>query len=371
MGVIIRPDSPYYWLTIPRQGARPIRRATRILVQAATPQQTRENKRLAQIAYSQALTDSAKHQLGLAEGHSPRLSVFLRRYGAWLRQQRPRTAAETIRRLTVAAKALRNPHLHQITPADVQRWQATRTVKAQTFWRDVNDLRGALTRAIEWGLIKAHPLAAMKLPATTSPQIVRYLSNDEETRLLDALRTATLRKHDRARLTALVLMSIHTGLRRGELFRLTWANVDLDAHVITVQPETSKSGKVRRVPLNSTALAALHAWRSAAEPERLVFPGRAGELTNTKRSWRRVLTAAGITAFRWHDMRHTFASRLVQKGVPLYVVSELMGHGSERMTRRYAHLAPNQGQAAVGHLVHTIVTATTRRERLKAVVSSR
>lgn len=371
MGVIIRPDSPYYWLTIPRQGERPLRRATRILVKAATSQQTRENRTLAHVAYSQALTDHAKADLGLAEAHSPRLTVFLRRYAAWLRQRRPRTAAETIRRLKLASKALDNPPLHKITPANVQRWQATRKVTAQTFSRDVNDLRGALSRAVEWGLIKAHPLATLKLSVAASPEVLRYLTTDEESRLLKALTTATLRKPDRARLTALVVLSIHTGLRRGELFRLTWANVDLAAHVITVQPETSKSGKARRVPLNSTALAALHVWRSEVPPRTLVFPGRSGELTNTKRSWRRVLTAAGITAFRWHDMRHTFASRLVQKGVPLYVVSELLGHGSERMTRRYAHLAPNQGQAAVGHLVHTIITATTRRERIKTVVASR
>ena len=102
----------------------------------------------------------------------------------------------------------------------------------------------------------------------------------------------------------------------------------------------AKSSKTRHIPLNAAALSALKGWHGQQTASPLVFPGRNGvPFDNVRSSWEEVLKAAEITRFRWHDLRHTFASRLVLKGVDLNTVRELLGHSDYQMTLRYAHLA--------------------------------
>jgi integrase len=99
--------------------------------------------------------------------------------------------------------------------------------------------------------------------------------------------------------------------------------------------------------LNAEALDVLKRWREQAPAGDRLFPIN----TSLKTSWANLLGRAHISAFRWHDLRHHFASRLVQAGVPLNTVRELLGHGSMAMTLRYAHLAPDQKREAVAKLV--------------------
>uniref|UniRef100_UPI004047C2DE tyrosine-type recombinase/integrase n=1 Tax=Pseudomonas sp. TMP25 TaxID=3136561 RepID=UPI004047C2DE len=149
-------------------------------------------------------------------------------------------------------------------------------------------------------------------------------------------------------LKPLTLLSLNTGMRQGEVFNLNWRDVDLTNKVLTVEGDTSKSGQTRHIPLNKEALAVLTNWRNAGERQGYVFPGQSGgRLDNVKKSWAGVLTMAKITAFRWHDLRHTFASKLVMAGVPLNTVRDLLGHSDIKMTLRYAHLAPDSKAAAV------------------------
>lgn len=154
-------------------------------------------------------------------------------------------------------------------------------------------------------------------------------------------------------LKPLVLLSLHTGLRRGEAFSLTWADVELDRANLTIQGKTSKSGKTRHVPLNTFILGTLRDWRKQCNGSALVFPSptTGKRLDNVNTAWESVLKEAKIDSFRWHDMRHHFASRLVMAGVDINTVRDLLGHGSITMTLRYAHLAPENRAAAVERLV--------------------
>ncbi len=147
----------------------------------------------------------------------------------------------------------------------------------------------------------------------------------------------------------LVLLSVNTGLRRGELFDLHWSNVDLDWRILTVTGATAKSKRTRHVPLNREATLVLQGWRAqSGASEGLVFSNDAGQRFNRVNfSWRRLLKDASIAAFRWHDMRHHFASRLVMGGVDLNTVRELLGHSDYARTLRYAHLAPEHKLKAV------------------------
>ena len=154
-------------------------------------------------------------------------------------------------------------------------------------------------------------------------------------------------------LKPMVIISLNTGLRRGELLSLTWSNFDETSRQLTISGGNAKSGKTRHIPLNSEAWTALVQWRQQQpDGHSLVFPAATGKrIVDVKTAWNRVIEDAKIEDFRWHDMRHDFASQLVMAGVDLNTVRELLGHADLTMTIRYAHLAPEHKAAAVEKLV--------------------
>ncbi len=248
--------------------------------------------------------------------------------------------------------------------------------KPATVNRDISALKHILSWAVAEKFLHTHPLAEVKPIKLDKARIVRYLQAHEEAALLKALddREERLRAdRDSAnawraerkytllpslrnlayvdRLKPVVLLSLHTGMRRGEVFNLTWDDADLEWGRVTVRGETSKSGNTRFIPMNATLRGVLEAWRRQTGGTGYVFPGaNGGRLDNCNSSFEAVLKAAKIEKFRWHDMRHHFASKLVQGGVDLYVVKDLLGHSSIVMTERYAHLAPGAGASAVALL---------------------
>jgi len=146
-------------------------------------------------------------------------------------------------------------------------------------------------------------------------------------------------------------LTLNTGLRRGEILHLTWADVDLLQRELIVRGDNAKSGKTRHIPLNNEALTPLQQWRSDSKPTEWVFAGHDGKcMLAVKTSWKGVLHSAAIVDFRWHDLRHHFASRLVMNGVDLNTVRELLGHSDLSMTLRYAHLSPEHKADAVAKL---------------------
>jgi integrase len=152
-------------------------------------------------------------------------------------------------------------------------------------------------------------------------------------------------------LTPMVLLSMNTGLRQGELFSLEWNQIDLRLKTLVVLASHAKGNATRTVPLNAEALAVL----VAIEPEPakgLVFksPVSGGRFNNVKKAWAELTKAAKLDGLRWHDLRHDFASQLVMRGVPLYTVQKLLGHANARMTQRYAKLAPGALADAVNLL---------------------
>ena len=237
----------------------------------------------------------------------------------------------------------------------------------------VTALKTILNFGVANDLIEANPLAKLKkLKETDSSTKTRYLTEDERACLLAALdkydkeqREARQRTRQHAKGKGLpsmegwafanyfkpvILLSLNTGIRRHALLSLRWDDVDLEAGIVTLRAETAKSKKTAVLPLNSTALCVLRQWREQrADDNPLIFPSpqTGGVMDNCNRSFRWLLREAGIAKFRWHDMRHDFASRLVMAGVDLNTVRELMTHSDISMTLRYAHLAPEKKRAAV------------------------
>lgn len=271
--------------------------------------------------------------------------------------------------------------LADLTGWQIEKWRSKRLkdgVSAGTLNVDRATLRSALADAVRMGLIASNPLASLRpLKNPAADGRVRYLEPDERKKLEAALlaRDEDLRAardrhnqwlierhHAPAQnlrecafadyLRPMFEVSVNTGIRRGELFSLKWADVDLERRLLTVRADTAKAGKTRRIPLNDAALSALSGWRAQTDGKDLVFPSpqTGGRLDNIRSAWRRVLKMAGLEDFRWHDLRHEFASRLVMRGVDLNVVRTLLGHADLKMTLRYAHLAPEHTAEAVGRI---------------------
>jgi integrase len=234
-------------------------------------------------------------------------------------------------------------------------------------------LKAALEKAVLWKLIPTHPLTDVRPLQADKAGRIRYLSTAEEKHLRAALVARDEERQarrDRANvwrrarkypewptltdhLTPIVLLALNTGCRKGEIFALRWPDVDLTGAQLRVRGEAAKSGQTRYVPLNTEALDVLRRWKTSRTATGYVFPGREDDeaLDDVKKSWLPLIRAAGIKGFTFHDLRHTFASRLVVAGVDLNTVRELLGHADIKMTLRYAHLAPEHKAAAVAKLV--------------------
>ena len=173
---------------------------------------------------------------------------------------------------------------------------------------------------------------------------MRYLTEDEERRLY-----AAVQRRCPFHLPTLTF-PLHTGARKSEQFNLTWHNIGFDLEQV-VFVNTKRRGLTRYVQLNRTVLAALKSIEQSKTNDFVFHALRFDSpLKDPKRGFEGALREASIKDFTWHDLRHTFISRLVMKGVPLAIVGKIVGHGNEKMTERYSHLCPTTAGAAVGML---------------------
>jgi integrase len=209
-------------------------------------------------------------------------------------------------------------------------------------------IRAILRRAcFEWEWIVKVP----KIKMYREPRRrVRWITPEQVKALL-----AELPRHQRD----ITLFALATGLRQGNVTGLRWSQLDLERKTGWVAAEDAKCGEDIHISLSDFAVEVLLRQRGK-HPERVfTYAGRPVRYVNTK-AWRAALERAGIDNFRWHDLRHTWASWLVQNGTPLYDLQEMGGWKSSEMVRRYAHLAPAQmakHAAVVGALLHDTNTA--------------
>lgn len=266
--------------------------------------------------------------------------------------------------------------LTDIKKIDIEKWRTKKIndgIKAVTANRYIATLRGAIHWAYRNDLISEYPLATLqKAREIDSDRKVRYLSDDERKRLFEALdqreekiRAARARslKHSNRRylqdiskcafadyFKPLVILALNTGIRKTALRTLKWEDIDFNTDTITLRASTAKSGRCNILPMNKTVRETLLKWHEQSHGEYIFLsPATESErpIRNCNKSWNDVLKAANIKNFRWHDMRHDFASQLVMKGVDLNTVRELMTHSDIKMTLRYAHLAPEKKKSAV------------------------
>ena len=274
------------------------------------------------------------------------LQFFLEeKYAPWLKSRNPKTAEKTIKAFESSFPTLMDFQLSDINAWEIEKWRNKRLaegVKPATTNRQINTIKGCLSRAVEWSAIDSHDLNKVKT-LTVDNSKVRYLSKDEEARLRENLQTCNTDF-----LEVIVLLALNTGMRKGELLSLEWNHINFDNKILTVDFQNAKSGNTRNLPLNTQAFNTLQGWQQKTNGIGFVFKDKNNApLKDFPHIWGALLNEAQITNFRFHDLRHHFASKLVMASVDLNTVRELLGHSDLKMTLRYAHLAPEHKAAAV------------------------
>jgi len=244
--------------------------------------------------------------------------------------------------------------LAEITPKLIVEYKNRRYaagLKPASINRELASLKKAFNLAVrEWEWCRENPVSRVSMEQEHN-QRDRWLTMEEEARLLQGCAPW---------LHEVVTFALHTGMRMGEVLALTWRGVDFTRR--TVMVIRSKNGERRTIPLNQTVMDVLRQKAKIRSLEtELVFCSQAFtpmESGHLRRAFRLALGKARIDDFHFHDLRHTFATRLVQAGVDLYKVQRLLGHKSPVMTQRYAHHYPESLRDGV-RILDPVVTPVT------------
>jgi len=201
-------------------------------------------------------------------------------------------------------------------------------------------LKKMFNLAIDWNYLKENPLRRVKLFSERDNLKERILSPEEEEKLLEA---------SSEHLRPIIITALCTGMRRGEILSLKWNKIDLSRRTIRV--DKAKSGKIRILPINDALFKELSILKKDQKSDYVfVYPKTGKPINDVKTAFNATLRRAGIRDLRFHDLRHTFASRLIERGVDLITVKDLLGHHSVTVTQRYTHSNADQKRKAVESL---------------------
>jgi integrase len=223
---------------------------------------------------------------------------------------------------------------------------------AATINRELALIKHAFNLALkDWEWVKENPLSRISMEKENNKRD-RWLTSEEEERLLEVSPNW---------LKDLVVIAVNTGMRLGEILSLTWEGVDLVRKTITIFE--SKNGEKRTIPINVPVLELLKdKSKVRSKKTNLVFYDKNHlrmDESNLGKSFKIRVEKANIQNFRFHDLRHTFATRLVQDGKDLYIVQKLLGHKTPLMTQRYAHHNPESLRGAVDALYERTLRSVT------------
>jgi len=248
-------------------------------------------------------------------------------------------------------------YLYKISKKQIQEYIQKRSEEVQpaTVNHEMKRLRHMMNKAIEWGYLRENPCRGIK-NLKEPPGRIRYITPEELEGLLRACDPSPLLENPNNKgrtfskllcvfLKPIVQTSIHTGFRMGETLSLRWKDINFKERRILV--EKTKNNERRMVPINDTLYGVLKSLPVHLGTD-LVFPGITGHQLSV--AFRRACKRAGVKDFRFHDLRHSFASYLTMEGENIRTVQTLLGHKDLRMTMRYSHLSPEHLKEAVSKL---------------------
>jgi integrase len=334
MGLYMRKDSPFYWMCFTVNN-KSYQRSTGT-----------DNKKVAKDIYSKVKTLIVEGKW--FEFDEARQHTFEEMMIKFMAEHAPKVEPSTKRRYESALGHLKpffgGLLLSEITPPTISEYIAKRR-EAQAAASTINKEYCMLSKAFslawgQWEWCNENP--CRKVPREKEDnQIIRWLSDEEEDSLM-----AGAKGYLNGQLVEMITIALHTGLRQGELVNLKWKDVDLFRKTIIIPKPKNKEPKT--LPVNDTVFDLLLAKSKVINMTGYVFTTASGlriNARNLQREFCNARTKAAektpeISNFRWHDMRHTFATRLIQAGVDIGRVAELLGHKDLKMTRRYAHHNP-------------------------------
>ena len=248
--------------------------------------------------------------------------------------------------------------LQEIDPLRIEKFRAVRLktgVSKSTTNREITIMKRMFNLAMDWNFTDRNPVMKIRLFSEKDTEKERILTDEEELRLLSA---------SPIYLKPILVAALNTGMRRGEIFNLKWDQVDFSQR--TIKATNTKSGKNRIIPINWLLLQELVLQKRANGKCAYVFPNPDTKkpFIDVKKSFKDACVKAKIKDLRFHDLRHTFASRLVKAGVDLITVRDLLGHFSVRVTQRYTHSSRDQKAHAVDLLTQKTAKKTENGQNL-------
>ena len=270
---------------------------------------------------------------------------FAKEYLQWAKaNKKPYTYSRDLYAMRRFEKEFQGKTIQEITTWQIEKWKSKRkeTLVAASVNRELALLKHLFSKAVEWRRLKENPARDVKR-FKGEVRRTRFLMPDEIQKLISNCGDLL-----DGYLKPIVTIAVHTGMRKGELLGLKWEQVNFEQGFITLLD--TKNHERRDIPMNETVKAVLRAMERKGD---LVFPNRNGRQIDGVPlyfAFHEALTGSGITDFRVHDLRHSFASNLVMAGEDLNTVRELLGHKRMEMTLRYAHLSPKHKMRAVNVL---------------------
>ena len=254
-------------------------------------------------------------------------------------------------------------YLNEISTRDVIDYQEERShqvlkskktselkqISKSTVNRELSVLRRIFNLGIKWGRISNNPVKGVDFFKEPSGR-TRYLMQEEITRLVS---------NCYGNIRNIVKVALLTGMRKEEILGLRWGNIDFENNLIIL--DKTKNGEVRQIPCAREVREILWQLSTGKRNDEFVFVKSDGKrFRDIRTQFKTALRRAGIEEFRFHDLRHTFASQLVMSGADLLVVKSLLGHKDISMTMRYAHLAPKYQEEAIYKLESKLQISTKK-----------
>ena len=342
----------YYWLDYTFKGKR-IRKSLGVTDRKSA-------KELAAIYVEQI----RKGELGVIDDKPILFEDAVKKYLEYYKNHvSPTTFKTESNRANLLISHFKGKLLHEITPWMIEQYINERLlkVKPSTVNREIAFLKGLYKKFTEWKYISKNPMESIKM-LKEPPGVIRYLDEEELFTLKQALEKAPIY------LRALVIVALNTGMRKGELMALKWRDVDFKNRIIIATK--TKNNERRIIPMNDEVYhALLQLGRHIRSEYIFVNPKTGKPYVDLKNSWKKLMKEAGIENFRFHDLRHTFASYLAMSGVSPLVIQELLGHKTLTMTKRYSHLSRKHLEDAVKKMqIYGTNMAQSRKMRKSSIV---
>ena len=331
MGIFRRKGSEFYWMDIIANGKR-YRESTKT-----------KNKKQAEAVYAnryfELINGIAKKNPEPEIKNRFTFQELAEKYIDWVygKQASYRNKKSTIKCFFIN----RFKYLDDIKIYDLEKLQSEMLAKgyAKSYInKTFSVLKHMFTKALDWEMIDEIALQKLRRVKNLSGmnKILRYLSTEEINLLI-----SNCPPH----LKPIVLVALNTGMRKSEILHLTWDRVDLKNRLILL--DRTKNGERREIPMNNLTVKLFSSLPRHLRVPYVFYNNKQKPYKNVTEGFQSALKKSGIKNFRFHDLRHTFASILVMAGVDISSVSELLGHTSIKMTQRYAHLSPAHLRKAV------------------------